>query len=32
VGLELARMGVLAGAVAIVLLVPSLGPVLLAAR
>ena len=31
-GLELARMGVLAGAVAIVLLVPSVGPVLLAAR
>ena len=32
VGLEMARMGVLAGAVAIVLLVPSLGPVLLASR
>ncbi len=32
VGLELARVGVLAGAIAIVLLVPSLGPVLLAAR
>jgi hypothetical protein len=32
VGLELARMGALAGVVAIVLLVPSLGPVLLAAR
>jgi len=32
VGLELARMGVLAGAVAVVLLVPSVGPVLLAAR
>jgi alkylglycerol monooxygenase len=31
-GLELARMGVLAGAVAIVLLVPAIGPVLLAAR
>ena len=31
-GLELARMGALAVAVAIVLLVPSLGPVLLAAR
>ena len=32
VGLELARMGVLAGAVAIVLLVPSIGPVFLASR
>jgi len=32
VGLELARMGVLAGAVAVVLLVPSVGPVLFAAR
>jgi alkylglycerol monooxygenase len=32
VGLEVARVGALAGAVAIVLLVPSLGPVLLAAR
>jgi sterol desaturase/sphingolipid hydroxylase (fatty acid hydroxylase superfamily) len=32
VGLELARIGVLAGAVAIVLLVPSIGPVLLASR
>ena len=32
VGLELARMGALAGVVAMVLLVPSLGPVLLAAR
>jgi sterol desaturase/sphingolipid hydroxylase (fatty acid hydroxylase superfamily) len=32
VGLELARVGVLAGAVAIVLLVPSIGPVLLALR
>ena len=32
VGLEVARVGVLAGAVAIVLLVPSIGPVLLALR
>ena len=32
VGLELARIGALAGVVAIVLLVPSIGPVLLAAR
>jgi sterol desaturase/sphingolipid hydroxylase (fatty acid hydroxylase superfamily) len=32
VGLEMARVGMLAGAVAIVLLVPALGPVLLAAR
>jgi sterol desaturase/sphingolipid hydroxylase (fatty acid hydroxylase superfamily) len=32
VGLEMARIGVLAGAVAIVLLVPSIGPVLLASR
>jgi len=32
VGLEMARMGLLAGAVAMVLLVPSLGPVLLASR
>jgi sterol desaturase/sphingolipid hydroxylase (fatty acid hydroxylase superfamily) len=32
VGLELTRVGVLAGAVAIVLLVPSIGPVLLAVR
>jgi len=32
VGLELVRMGALAGVVAVVLLVPSLGPVLLAAR
>jgi sterol desaturase/sphingolipid hydroxylase (fatty acid hydroxylase superfamily) len=32
VGLEMARVGAFAGAVAIVLLVPSLGPVLLAAR
>ena len=32
VGLELARMSALAAAVAIVVLVPSLGPVLLAAR
>jgi len=31
-GLEVARMGVLAGALAIVLLVPSIGPVLLASR
>ncbi|HEY1416983.1 MAG TPA: sterol desaturase family protein [Myxococcaceae bacterium] len=32
VGLEMARIGVLAGAVAVVLLVPSIGPVLLAVR
>jgi alkylglycerol monooxygenase len=32
VGLELARMGALAGVVAVVLLIPSLAPVLLAAR
>jgi alkylglycerol monooxygenase len=32
VGLELARVGLLVGAVAVVLLVPSVGPVLLAAR
>jgi hypothetical protein len=32
VRLEMARIGVLAGVVAIVLLVPSLGPVLLASR
>jgi hypothetical protein len=31
-GLELVRMGALAAAVAVVLLVPSIGPVLLAAR
>jgi len=32
VGLELARIGALAGVVAILVLVPSIGPVLLAAR
>jgi hypothetical protein len=32
VGLEMARIGVFAGAVAILLLVPSIGPVLLASR
>jgi sterol desaturase/sphingolipid hydroxylase (fatty acid hydroxylase superfamily) len=32
VGLEMARVGLLVGAVAVVLLVPSLGPVLLASR
>jgi alkylglycerol monooxygenase len=32
VGLEMARMGLFVGAVAVVLLVPSLGPVLLASR
>ncbi len=32
VGLEVARMGVLAAALAVVIFLPSLGPVLLAAR